>query len=146
MSNLRHPNIVRFLGACLEPLQMSILFELCATSLFEVLHARQRGEKPQPPSLGHREAWGSPTHLGAPPERLGGVRWPRQLSPPAAPNSRPLLLFSHRPGTAAMAMVSADALRYAAPSAAAPPAPLSSEQARGSRAAGLQCTDLACHP
>ena len=34
MSNLRHPNIVRFLGACLEPLQMSILFELCATSLF----------------------------------------------------------------------------------------------------------------
>ena len=31
MSNLRHPNIVRFLGACLEPLQMSILFELCAT-------------------------------------------------------------------------------------------------------------------
>ena len=38
MSNLRHPNIVRFLGACLEPLQMSILFELCATSLYEVLH------------------------------------------------------------------------------------------------------------
>ena len=31
MSNLRHPNIVRFLGECLEPLQMSILFELCAT-------------------------------------------------------------------------------------------------------------------
>ena len=28
MSNLRHPNIVRFLGACLEPEQMSILFEL----------------------------------------------------------------------------------------------------------------------
>ena len=45
MSNLRHPNIVRFLGACLEPLQMSILFELCATSLFEVLHARQRGAR-----------------------------------------------------------------------------------------------------
>ena len=97
-------------------------------------------------SVDHPRARSAPTHLGAPPERLGGVRWPRQLSPPAAPNSRPLLLFSHRPGTAAMAMVSADALRYAAPSAAAPPAPLSSEQARGSRTAGLQCTDLACHP
>lgn len=42
MSNLRHPNIVRFLGACLEPLQMSILFELCATSLYEVLHVRKQ--------------------------------------------------------------------------------------------------------
>ena len=42
MSNLRHPNIVRFLGACLEPLQMSILFELCATSLYEVLHMRKQ--------------------------------------------------------------------------------------------------------
>ena len=42
MSNLRHPNIVRFLGACLEPLQMSILFELCATSLFDLLHMRKQ--------------------------------------------------------------------------------------------------------
>ena len=41
MSNLRHPNIVRFLGACLEPLQMSILFELCSTSLYEILHGGQ---------------------------------------------------------------------------------------------------------
>ncbi|KAL3902432.1 MAG: hypothetical protein SGPRY_012071, partial [Prymnesium sp.] len=38
MSNLRHPNVVRFLGACIEPLQMSILFELCASSLHHRLH------------------------------------------------------------------------------------------------------------
>ena len=42
MSNLRHPHIVRFLGACLEPLQMSILFELCATSLYGVLHVQKQ--------------------------------------------------------------------------------------------------------
>ncbi|KAL1504701.1 hypothetical protein AB1Y20_008480 [Prymnesium parvum] len=41
MSNLRHPNIVRFLGACFEPLQMSILFELCSTSLFHLLHSSE---------------------------------------------------------------------------------------------------------
>ena len=42
MSNLRHPHIVRFLGACLEPLQMSILFELCASSLYTVLHVQKQ--------------------------------------------------------------------------------------------------------
>ena len=42
MSNLRHPNIVRFLGACLEPLQMSILFELCSSSLYQLLHGQAR--------------------------------------------------------------------------------------------------------
>ena len=42
MSNLRHPHIVRFLGACLEPLHMSILFELCATSLYDVLHVTRQ--------------------------------------------------------------------------------------------------------
>ena len=42
MSNLRHPHIVRFLGACLEPLHMSILFELCATSLYDVLHVKRQ--------------------------------------------------------------------------------------------------------
>ena len=42
MSNLRHPHIVRFLGACLEPLQMSILFELCSASLYGVLHVQKQ--------------------------------------------------------------------------------------------------------
>ena len=42
MSNLRHPHIVRFLGACLEPLQMSILFELCASSVYTVLHVQRQ--------------------------------------------------------------------------------------------------------
>ena len=38
LSELRHPNIVRFLGACLEASNMCILFELCPGSLFDLLH------------------------------------------------------------------------------------------------------------
>ena len=35
---LKHPNIVRFLGACLEASDMCILFEMCPGSLYEYLH------------------------------------------------------------------------------------------------------------
>ena len=38
LSELRHPNIVRFLGACLEASDMCILFEMCPGSLYEYLH------------------------------------------------------------------------------------------------------------
>lgn len=38
LSELRHPNIVQFLGASLVPASMAILFELCPGSLFDLLH------------------------------------------------------------------------------------------------------------
>ena len=38
LSELRHPNIVRFLGACLEKSSMCILFELCPGSLYDYLY------------------------------------------------------------------------------------------------------------
>ncbi|EOD39459.1 hypothetical protein EMIHUDRAFT_62658 [Emiliania huxleyi CCMP1516] len=38
LSELRHPNIVRFLGACLDMQHMCILFELCPRSLFDLLY------------------------------------------------------------------------------------------------------------
>jgi len=38
LSELRHPNIVRFLGACLDRQNMCILFEICERSLFDLLY------------------------------------------------------------------------------------------------------------
>merc|ERR1719262_900711 len=38
LSELRHPNIVRFLGACLDAQRMSIVFELCPGSLYDLLY------------------------------------------------------------------------------------------------------------
>ena len=38
LAELRNENIVRFLGASLEPSSMAIIFELCPGSLFDLLH------------------------------------------------------------------------------------------------------------
>jgi serine/threonine protein kinase len=38
LSELRHPNIVRFLGACLDRQNMCILFEICERSLYDLLY------------------------------------------------------------------------------------------------------------
>jgi len=38
LSELRHPNIVRFLGACLDLKNMCILFEICERSLYDLLY------------------------------------------------------------------------------------------------------------
>lgn len=45
-SQLRHPNIVRFLGACIEPERMFILFELCPGSLFDLLYKSDSEVRP----------------------------------------------------------------------------------------------------
>ena len=41
-ANVLSGHVYGFLGACLEPLQMSILFELCASSLYTVLHVQKQ--------------------------------------------------------------------------------------------------------
>ncbi|KAL1515502.1 hypothetical protein AB1Y20_002125 [Prymnesium parvum] len=46
LAELRHPNIVRFLGACLEPKRMFILFELCPGSLYDLLY-KSEAELPE---------------------------------------------------------------------------------------------------
>lgn len=38
MSRLRHPNIVRLLGACVKPPKLFFVMELCGMSLFQLLH------------------------------------------------------------------------------------------------------------
>mmetsp|Transcript_38447 Transcript_38447/g.65463 ORF Transcript_38447/g.65463 Transcript_38447/m.65463 type:complete len:124 (+) Transcript_38447:1-372(+) len=43
MSSMDHPNIVRFLGANLNPPNLCFVMELCDASLFDMLH-RQRAE------------------------------------------------------------------------------------------------------
>ncbi len=35
---LDHPNVVRFLGACVRPPRMCFVMELCRQSLFKLLH------------------------------------------------------------------------------------------------------------
>ena len=50
LSELRHPNIVRFLGACLDMQHMCILFELCPGSLYDLLH-KSEDPLPDPPIL-----------------------------------------------------------------------------------------------
>lgn len=38
MSRLDHPNIVSFIGACMEPPHLVMVMELCETSLYQFLH------------------------------------------------------------------------------------------------------------
>mmetsp|Transcript_12146 Transcript_12146/g.15907 ORF Transcript_12146/g.15907 Transcript_12146/m.15907 type:complete len:350 (+) Transcript_12146:107-1156(+) len=38
MSALQHPNIVEFIGACMEPPDLFFVMELCNASLFDLLH------------------------------------------------------------------------------------------------------------
>uniref|UniRef100_K3WIV5 Protein kinase domain-containing protein n=1 Tax=Globisporangium ultimum (strain ATCC 200006 / CBS 805.95 / DAOM BR144) TaxID=431595 RepID=K3WIV5_GLOUD len=42
MSKLRHRNIVSLIGACMEPLNLCIVMELCESSLHEALHGSNR--------------------------------------------------------------------------------------------------------
>eukprot|EP00953_Heterococcus_sp_UTEX-ZZ885_P013005 7437-Heterococcus_DN1.PRE.1 len=42
MSRLSHPNIVRFLGANMQPPHLFFAMELCETSLYNELHVRRR--------------------------------------------------------------------------------------------------------
>ena len=51
LSELRHENIVRFLGACLEPASMAILFELCPGSLYDLLYKDADEQLPPQPHL-----------------------------------------------------------------------------------------------
>ncbi|CAM9591456.1 unnamed protein product [Scytosiphon promiscuus] len=48
LSQLRHPNIVHFFGACLDPPHLFFVMELCQGSLFDLLHHCRR-------SIGFRE-------------------------------------------------------------------------------------------
>jgi len=48
LSELRHENIVRFLGASIEESDMCILFELCRCSLYDMLHKSTEPLPPQP--------------------------------------------------------------------------------------------------
>ena len=50
LSELRHANIVRFMGACLDEERMCILFELCPGSLYDLLH-KSEDPLPDPPIL-----------------------------------------------------------------------------------------------
>ncbi|KXZ49190.1 hypothetical protein GPECTOR_22g780 [Gonium pectorale] len=46
LSGLRHDNVVRLLGGCLQPPDICLVEELCATSLDAVLHCRDRVKDP----------------------------------------------------------------------------------------------------
>ncbi len=45
LANARHDNIVRFLGGCVQPDNLCILFEFCPQSLFDLL---RKAEAPLP--------------------------------------------------------------------------------------------------
>jgi hypothetical protein len=39
-SKLRHPNVVHFIGACMEAPNLCFVMELCSMSLYDLLHRR----------------------------------------------------------------------------------------------------------
>ncbi|KAG2495213.1 hypothetical protein HYH03_006819 [Edaphochlamys debaryana] len=49
LSSLRHDNVVRLLGGCLQPPDICLVEELCATSLDAVLHRRDPSGSATPP-------------------------------------------------------------------------------------------------
>lgn len=58
MRRLDHPNIVKFLGACVTPPKMCIAMELCDFSLFHLLHdTRTRVSHEQLVKMAVRRCW-----------------------------------------------------------------------------------------
>ncbi len=84
LSSLRHDNVVRLLGGCLQPPEICLVEELCATSLDAVLH---RGEI-CPAAKSSSMPGAAASALTAGPE-------------PPAVTSPPLLLFSEAETAAA---------------------------------------------
>ena len=94
LSELRHPNIVRFLGACLDMQHMCILFELCPRSLFDLLYKEPytREELNEHYMLVVlREAASPPSRQLPPPSRHPPAPIPSPPPPPPLGGARHLL-------------------------------------------------------